>query len=136
MKILDINNNLVVVDVKQTSYPLKSKSRSNIQGLVGLMLKTLFPRDVILEEFTVPGSRLSVDFFIPNRDLVIEVQGDQHFEHNEFFHGDRKLSTKYGGQQIRDRQKAEWCVNNDFTLVEILEKDTENDIRTKIRNSI
>jgi very-short-patch-repair endonuclease len=120
MKMYDLHENLVNVDVRQSSFPLKAKSKSNLQGQVGQYLQDKFPRQVILEEFTIPGSRLSVDFFMPGMKppVVIEIQGIAHDQYTPFFHKDR-ASGKYAGQITRDRQKNQWCQTNGYELIEI-----------------
>jgi len=119
MKIYNINGDLVQADIRPSKRPVKFKSRSNLQKLVGEKLEQLYPRDTILEDFTIPDSRLSVDFFLPKRDLVIEVQGRQHDEYIPHFHGEKTTAGTYGTQISNDRQKAAWADMNNFKLVEI-----------------
>jgi len=76
----------------------------------------LYPSYSILEEFGIPDSRLSLDFFIPSLRLAFEFQGVQHDEFNKHFHGD---SGGFKRQQKRDAQKAAWCDMNDIRLIEI-----------------
>jgi hypothetical protein len=125
MKILDINGKLINVDLRESNHPPRENCRSLIQKKVQLILLDLFPFDLILEEFTIPGSRLSLDFLVPKRKIAIEVQGEQHDKYNSFFHGE-KTSLKFGKQIKRDVQKQEWAQMNDFSLIEIRdEKDIE-----------
>jgi hypothetical protein len=119
VKIYDVDGELVNVDVRESSYPLRAKSKSILQDEVRDKLKEKYPRATILEEFTVPGGRLSVDFFIPSLGLVFEINGRQHDEHVPFFHGDRKTSTAYGKQVSHDRVKKEWADINNFKFYEI-----------------
>jgi hypothetical protein len=121
MKLYDIDDKLVNVDVRPDKYPVKFKSRSSLQGITGEKLQERYPRDPILEDFTIPGSRLSVDFFLPHRRLVLEVQGEAHDRHVPFFHKDRVLCN-FAKQVSHDRKKAEWCETNGFTLIEIRTK--------------
>lgn len=118
MNMFDVNGKLAKVDVRQTTYPIKGLSKSKTQQLVSELLQDKYPRSVILEEFTVPGSRLSVDFFLPKEWIVIEVQGAQHESHNTFFHGD-KTKNNFAKQKINDRLKAEWAANNKIKFIEI-----------------
>jgi very-short-patch-repair endonuclease len=82
----------------------------------------------VLEDFTIPGSQLSVDFFLPTLGYVIEVQGSQHKKHSDFFHGE-KTKLKFAGQMKRDNQKAQWAEQNGFTFIEIVQKDDIDGIR-------
>lgn len=133
MKIFDINGEIFNVDIRQSKHPLRAKSLSKQQGLVKSVICRLYPRDIILEDFVIPHSRLSVDFFLPKRDMVIEVQGRQHSIHVPFFQGDRKHSNKYAKQQMNDRKKQEWAEVNSFHFIEIEESDSDEQIITKIR---
>ncbi len=118
MKLLDINDNLVNVDVRPSKYPIKELSRSSLQGETGHYLVDCFPMDVILEDFTIPGSRLSVDFFLPKRKVAIEVQGKQHNERVDHFHGPI-TNFGYKNQMNRDQTKLEWCEKNKIYLIQI-----------------
>ncbi|MFA5759527.1 MAG: hypothetical protein WC942_09265 [Clostridia bacterium] len=126
MQFFDLNGKVVKIDIRQSKHPRRNVSKSQLQTKVGEVLDNLYPHDSVLEEFFLPGSRLSVDFFIPSRSLVIEIQGVQHDQHVEFFHGKRETSLKFGKQQQRDRQKAYWCELNGLKFVEIRsEKDID-----------
>lgn len=124
MKMLDIEGNLTNVDIRQSSYPLRAKSKSKLQGLTSDKLQEKYPYDIILEEFFLPSSRLSVDFFLPKRRLVIEVDSALHYKHIPFFHGD--INENNLGKQIsHDRKKEQWVEDNDFKLIRI---NTQEDL--------
>jgi hypothetical protein len=118
MKLLDINQNVVNVDVRSSTYPIRPVSKSKLQGEVGEYLQEKFPRENILEEFTIPNSQLKCDFFLPNKGIVIEVQSDLHIKYVPHFHGPR-ANKGYAKQKSNDRLKAEWCEINGFNLIEI-----------------
>lgn len=81
------------------------------------MLRRLYPTDRFLEEIPLPGSdKLSADFYLPWRNLVIEVHGKQHYEFIEFFHA-TKLAFFQAKQ--RDLKKIEWCNMNNIGVVEL-----------------
>lgn len=126
MKMLDIKERIVNADIRPSKYPLKPKSKSSLQGFVQDFLVEKYPKDVILEDFTIPGSRLSVDFLIWSRGICVEVQGSQHTEHNDFFHGSHDNKNFY--KQIkRDSKKSRWAEINDLNFIEIFtKKDLEN----------
>lgn len=126
MKLFDINGDLVQVDVRGSKHPIRGKSKSKLQGITGKKLEELYPYDEVLEEFTIPGSQLRCDFFLPKRKLVVEVGSDLHQEFTPFFHGDKTTSTKFSRQVGRDMQKHSWCEINEFKLVDVLsEEDLE-----------
>jgi hypothetical protein len=127
MEMLDVHGRLVDVHTNEGRYPLKPKGKSKLQTQVQHKLVKKWPLYTVLEEFKVPGSRLTVDFFIPVLKLVVEVQGKQHKEHTDFFHGDRLFSKKFVKQKQNDMIKAQWAASNGFSLVEIWKlEDIEN----------
>ncbi len=135
MKIYDLNGKLENVDVRQSSYPMRGNaSKSKLQRLVGQRLLELYPNEIILEEWFLPNSRLSVDFFIVKLGIIIEINGHQHSSYVPYFHGDRKTSTKYAGQIKRDMAKVKFCEINNFDLIEIWsEKDVEEKLNANNR---
>lgn len=122
MKMTDIHGNLVNVDVRESSYPIRGLSKSRLQQELGLYLRENFPVEGILEEFTVPGSRMKLDFFIPDRKLAFEVNGAQHDEYTPVFHG-QPGEMKFAKQKGRDIKKRQWCIDNGFELVEVYSEE-------------
>ena len=126
MKLLNIRQKEVNVDIRPSSFPIKVESKSKLQKLTGEKLIEKYPRTTILEEFTIPGSIMRLDFFLPNLGIVVEVSPKESHEYNSFFHGPRE-SLKYAKQKERDRLKSQWCEWNNFQLIEIItEKDLLN----------
>ena len=98
-----------------------SRPRSQYHIKSRNLLRKIYPRDKILEEVSLPGSNtetrkstLFADFFIPNRSLMVEVHGQQHYEYNAFYH---KKKINFYKAQARDRDKLEWCCLNDIRIV-------------------
>lgn len=110
------NNDLI----KRSDYHLRARE----------LLKNLFPLDKRLEEIPLPGTKgLTADFFIPTRNLLVEVQGEQHYKFIMHFH-----NNKLGFMQSlkRDNQKKEWCFINSVRLVELPFNETENEWKKRI----
>ena len=115
----------------------KCSKRSSLHIKAKDLLDKLFPYDRILEEVSLPGSKterrrstLRADLFIPNRNLIIEVHGEQHYKFNKFFYKD-KLS--FYRAKARDSEKKEWCHLNDITLIEFNYNEDLDDWRRKIK---
>ena len=113
------------------------KNRSSLHKKARSILKEVYPYDRILEEVSLPGSKterrrstLRADLFIPNRNLIIEVHGEQHYKFNKFFYKD-KLS--FYRAKARDSEKKEWCQLNDITLVEFNYNEDLDEWRRKIK---
>lgn len=73
--------------------------------------------------------RLSYDFFIPSKNLLIEFQGEQHYKPIETFGGIEKFKK----QRENDYKKKEYAKKNKIMLLEIpyWEKDLESLLETK-----
>lgn len=123
MRILDVNGKYVSLNINSKKYVIGRTLRSKLQTLVGQELNTKYPYETILEDFNIPGSKLSVDFFLPRIGLVIEVNGLQHSEYSPFFHG-KKTDNKFAQQQVRDSKKENWADINGYKFVAIeIEED-------------
>ena len=110
--------------------------KSSIHKKAKILLDTIFPYDRILEEVSLPSTKtqfrrgmLRADFFIPNRDLVVEVHGEQHYKFNNFFYKD-KLS--FYRAKVRDVDKKEWCELNNIRLVALYYNEDTDEWRRKI----
>ena len=116
-----VDGTIIKVNLLQSDYPIKDEGacRSNAQYRFGQRLMVLFGGEVILEDFIIPHSGLSLDFFMPRFNVAFEIQGRQHDYFIPFMHGDR-LSFKK--QKERDLRKMEWCELNGIKLLYV--KDT------------
>lgn len=59
--------------------------------------------------------RLRFDFYIPNKNICIEYQGEQHYRPVEYFGGEKKFKD----QVKKDNLKRKFCKENDIKLIEI-----------------
>lgn len=59
------------------------------------------------------GHKLRFDFYIPERNLLIEFHGDQHFKRNKLMH----KGDKFERMQEHDRVKAQYAFEKGITLV-------------------
>jgi len=85
-------------------------------------LHKVFPADTILEEVAIPGN-LWLDFYLPDRKIAVEAHGRQHFEFVKHFHGTR---IGFASSKRRDREKAQWCEDQQITLIEIRYDEPES----------
>lgn len=112
--------------------------RSSLHEKAVLLLKEKFPFCNIIEEVVLAGTKtkfrnttLKADFFIPAKNLVVEVHGEQHFKYNNFFFNNKMEFFK---AQSRDRDKKEWCEINNFHLIELLYSESIEEWKKKIQN--
>jgi len=127
MKYFDINNKLVNVDTRSSSYPIRGISKSKLQGKVVEYLQDKYPLETILEEFIIPGSRMSLDLLLPKKGIALEIQGIQHFQVTPHFHG-QPGEQKFAKQILHDGKKALWCENNNIKLILIETAEDLNNI--------
>jgi len=106
------------MDIVPSRYPMRSRNQCKSHGQfnLGRQIKSLYGPATVLEEFPIPDSRMSLDFYMPQHGLAFEFQGTQHDKYVEHFHGDK---DGFERQQQRDNQKKEWCELNNITLIEV-----------------
>jgi len=131
MKFLSTEGRIYKIDLRPSKWPRRSSDncKSNFQFSVGEVVDRVFPNEVILEEFYIPGDRLYIDFFLPRKRIAVEAQGRQHYEYSNFFHGSQE---NFKLAQARDRKKSLWCTYNDIRLVVIRADDEEETIVNKL----
>jgi len=95
--------------------------------------KEWYPHFTIKKERYVnyKGSRLFFDFFVKELNLLIECQGQQHYEFNKHFHGDREAFLE---SKRRDNLKVEYAEENRIAFMSI--KYDEKIKRGLIQSSI
>lgn len=127
MKFYDTKGREHRVDIRPSRWRRKQagEGRGIFQSKVGEILANEYPGEVVLEEFPIPGERLTLDFFLPRKKLAIEVQGRQHYEFNAFFHEDKYA---FKAAQERDVRKAAWCKLNNIDLIKVDCGDKEENI--------
>jgi hypothetical protein len=120
-----------------TGSQAKYSKRSSLHMKAKKLLDKIFPYDRILEEVSLAGTRtnrrrgtLRADFFIPNRRMLVEVHGEQHFKFNTFFFKDKLSFYK---AKARDSEKREWCDINDIQLIEFNYNEDVDEWRRKIK---
>jgi len=120
-------HDFIVWNVSTSKYPLKKENvcRSKIQYKAGQQIKKRYPLDPIVEDITIPGTRLSLDFYLPQREIAFEIQGKQHLEYVPFFHKDK---SDLVSQKKRDETKKFFCEINDIILYTIFDLEELKEI--------
>lgn len=96
--------------------PAPSKIAQEVQNF----LKENAKNYIWFTEYTVPTTRLRIDYLCPNIKIAIEVHGDQHENFIKFFH---KTRSGYLAHIKRDIKKEKFLQENNYTLVIIYKKD-------------
>ena len=84
-------------------------------------VKKLFPHETIVLEHYIyyKNAKLFFDVYIKSLNILIEVQGVQHFKFVSHFHGTKE---NFYAQKRRDNFKVEYCGENNLTLVLFYDK--------------
>ena len=93
-------------------------------------LKEIFPNSTILTEHYIryKGNRLFFDIYIKDLNILIEIQGRQHFKFVEHFHGSIE---NFRAQKHRDNLKREY-IQDDPKLCLVYFYDEEDKINQKL----
>lgn len=75
------------------------------------------------------GNRLELDFLIEEIDVAIEVQGSQHYQYSEYFHG---TSEAFADRLRWDRHKVVACSERGISLFEVSNEDDLDAVLLKI----
>jgi hypothetical protein len=138
LKVTGINGkeyvwNLTGYDVFNDDKRKRSKYHVRARNL----LKEIYNSYRILEEVKLPGSTalhrksvLYLDFYIPSIKLGVEVHGEQHYEHNPFFHRSKADFIK---GQVRDDDKINWCELNGIELITLKYSESDDEWRQRIK---
>lgn len=81
-----------------------------------------------ITEYTVyiDGCRYRFDFYLPNYNLIIEYDGEQHYKPMRYCKDEAKNYIDFLKRQERDRIKNEYCKNNNINLLRIPYYEKEN----------
>lgn len=67
------------------------------------------------KEYCITSDKLRLDFYIPQENIAIEYDGEQHFHSSNFFGGNENLINT----QKRDLKKNAYCLQNGISLYRI-----------------
>jgi len=98
--------------------------KSKIQKKVKDLLYPYWAADIVFEELPVVGTRMTLDFYNASRNIAVEVDGNQHYQFNKFFHSNSRQN--FLAQLQRDDKKEYFCEINQIRLARILESDNLN----------
>ena len=99
-------------------------------------IQNIFDTNQVKYEFNksfdgcVYKNKLRFDFYLPDYNICIEYDGKQHFESIDWFGG----KNSFLENQIRDKIKNEWCIENNINLIRISYKDNIEDKLKQIFN--
>lgn len=95
----------------------------NEEKIVKILLqeKISFIREKTFQD--LKNGKFRFDFYLPKENIIIEVDGEQHFKQIKKFQKTRQDFLK---QQERDRRKNSYCLANNISLYRIPYWEIEN----------
>ena len=82
-------------------------------------------------------SNLRLDFYLPDYNVAIECQGEQHFRPIKFYTtNEEKATQNFEFQKKRDTKKQQLCYEHNIMIVYINYNDDINTIINKLKNKI
>lgn len=133
MKVTDFNG-------RKTSWPPHShevsfddrRPRSSLHMRCRKLLREMYPTQSVLEEIPIPGLGLFCDFYLPQRKVVVECNGEQHYKFSKHFHGSR---MKFAQSVTRDRNKSEWCKLNNIRMAVLPFSEKDDEWRERVEEA-
>jgi len=126
MKVKDLDGK--VHNLNTSLFRKQSESCSSNHKRARQLLSFLFPMSQVLEEVTIPGMNLYLDFMIPDYKIAVEVHGEQHYSFSKHFHNSQ---IGFINSKKRDSKKKSWCEINGFKFIELDHKETDLEWREK-----
>lgn len=100
----------------------KSKGENAIEKFLKLNNIIYEPQKTFDDLRGIKCGLLSYDFYLPEYNLLIEFQGEQHEKPKTYFGGEKQLKI----QQEHDNRKREYARQNNMNLLEIWYYDIDN----------
>lgn len=99
------------------------KMSKNEEKIVKILLqeKISFIREKTFQD--LKNGKFRFDFYLPKENIIIEIDGEQHFKQIKKFQKTRQDFLK---QQERDRRKNSYCLANNIPLYRIPYWEIEN----------
>lgn len=124
-----INDNYIIPIVTKESHvggidqiPGTSKAESKIEEYLKSRCIS-FSREQTFNTLVNPasGELLRFDFYLPERNILIEYDGKQHFIYTPSIHGDDPIEGLHKLKQLqyRDKLKNEYCRDNNIRLIRL-----------------
>lgn len=129
-KVKDLEDCIVDWEIKNN----KQENTSKLHELARSIIAKCFISSLLYEEVSIPVEKYKkyrLDFFLPELNLAIEVQGEQHEKFNNFFYSSKLEFAKARG---RDLLKKQWCDINNITMIYFSYKETKDQWKNKLQD--
>ncbi len=112
MNFVGVDGQIHIITTNPRKYPLRlSASKLHLEAMA--KVEQEFGNYDILHEFPVAGSKMRFDMFLPQINVAVEAQGEQHDKYVKHFHRNRK---KFAQARMRDEKKKSFCIRNQISL--------------------
>jgi hypothetical protein len=124
MKFKKANGRETNVNISKYTVDWEDDSLSKFQWKVKQFLYKYWRSHVVLEEMTLAGTRMRLDFYNVTRGIAVECDGGQHNDPKHYYNN--KSPSKFISQVKRDLEKEKWCELNGIKLIRIMENEIDN----------
>ena len=134
MNIKDLDGNSHLWNLTGNFAKGKLDNRSAYHIRARKLLSVNFPTLQMLEEVPIQLRKsevLYLDFYLPLIKTGYEIHGEQHYKFIPFYHNSFMGFLK---SQKRDREKEEWCHNNNIKLVILPYDENDSQWTERIKN--
>ena len=100
---------------------IRSKGEQNIISLLKEN-NILYQREKTFDDCVFPDTnrKAKFDFYLPDLNILIEYDGQQHFMPVDFGNYGKDIALKrFSDQKVKDNYKNQWCINKGITLIRI-----------------
>jgi hypothetical protein len=106
----------------------------NVEKLERLLyqLELKFEKEKTYDDLKFRG-KLRFDYYLPDYNILIEMNGEQHYQYVEYFHGNM---NKFNEQQFKDQLKKDYCDENNIKLIEVRYDDKEETTLDQLMSAI
>jgi len=110
-------------EIEKTLKSFPKKKISNIEKASGIILRRIYPNHKIIPQYPIGG--FYIDYYIDELRLAWEIDGIQHFEPNNFFHGSSTYErmNNYHHQINNDEDKSNLAKKAYITFIRIKYND-------------
>lgn len=119
--------------IKYNFIKIKQNDYDNSTSIDKITNKYFIYQSTFKDLLGIGNGLLSYDFYLPQYNLLIEYQGEQH---ERYIHGFHKSKKDFEKQLEHDRRKHEYAKNNNINLLVIWYKDFDSIEETLINNII
>lgn len=110
-----LSKNLTAETAKTEIFLILGLTKWKSETKLYTIIKELFKEEIIIREASPSWlNRQRLDIFLPNLNLAIEYQGEQHYKPIDVFGGQNSFSANIN----RDQIKKEKCIENGVDLIE------------------